>query len=316
MLKNVRLLLLIVVLFNSCCKSETDINGLGYFDISKNDEFLLFSYFKNGISRIYLSNIDGTETRVLFEATGDTSFYNPKFSPNSDKIIFLANKKGSLFSCVYISDINGKNRQCVLGKEGNQIITEATFSNTEKLIYFSTATSYKNYSPLGVPDFHDYFIYSYELKTLKVLELTEEKAYGIGCISEVDSSYLLMRLENGVESGIYSFHLKEHNFNLVVPKNNPRNDPSLYYLPALSEKYKFIVFTAPYELYLMDMETKDAKLIHGPKDGSGLITGIRFFHNEKRILFSKYGRNGKLILMSVNFDGTNLNEINILDINE
>lgn len=93
----------------------------------------------------------------------------------------------------------------------------------------------------------------------------------------------------------------------LIPVNNPRKDASFYYTPIYADNLKTIGFTAPYEIYIMNVEDMVAKLVFSNK-GSYDISYIAFFKNQNKILFSTTGRSN---LFSINLDGTELEKIPI-----
>lgn len=102
----------------------------------------------------------------------------------------------------------------------------------------------------------------------------------------------------------------------ILPANHPRAFPSLYYEPKYSAKYNELVFIAPYELYIMDMETKIARALYSNvgdgkgKSGEqeGIIESFCFFNTQNRVLF--YGKDGT-DLCAINADDTGFTKIPI-----
>lgn len=295
-----------IILISSCKKQNTETEGLGCYDISANDTQIVFSYFKNGVSSIYAINSDGTKLKMIIASKDGDNYYNPKYSPDSKKLVFIMNKKGSINSSLCLSNVDGSN--IIYLTDNKQIVTDATFSLDGETIYFCKADIYEKYSPIGRKDAHNFDIYSVNIKDKRVTKMSNLKFYGLSNISDLDDTYMLVHLEAGPDSGLY-LYAKDNTTEpkRIIPVNNPRQDASLYYIPIYSNSLKTIGFTAPYEIYIMNLNDKKAKLVFSNK-GNNDLSNIVFYKNQKKILFSKVGCND---LFSINMDGTDIRTIPI-----
>ena len=282
-------------------------NVLGDFDISKNDSIIIFSmYTKNG-SSIYQMNIDGTGQKKIINSDGNFSYFYPRYSKDDKRIVFKKyNRTNSLISEICIANSDGSEIKQLTNLKEN--ITDAIFSSYSNKIYFLKATEFGNYSPLAPKQAHGFDIYSLDLATKEVKKISNLNAYALCYLTEYDSTKLLITIKGGYDGGMF---LCQHTpFKLlkrIVPKNNPRRIPSLYYAAKYSILYNSLVFSAPYELYIMDTDTKMAKLLFS-NVGYTTIDDFYFFNSQPKVLFMK--DNG-LSLYSLNFDGTGLEEIPI-----
>jgi Tol biopolymer transport system component len=295
-----------MMLIYSCKGQNTESEGLGSYDISANDKQIVFSYSKNGVSSIYVINNDGTNLKKLIGSNNGDNFYNPKYSPDGKMLAFVLNKKGSINSTLCLSNTDGSG--ILYLTDDMQIITEATFSLNGEHIYYCKANVYEKYSSIGRKDAHDFDIYSVHIKDKKTTKISNLKSYGLSNISDLDDSYMLIHLEAGPDGGMY-LYAKDNATEpkRIIPINNPRQDASLYYTPIYSDTLKTIGFTAPYEIYIMNLKEKKAKLVFSNK-GSNDLSNIAFYKNQKKILFSKVGSSD---LFSINIDGTGLRTIPI-----
>lgn len=294
----------------SCNSQEVDDASIGNFDISNNDKHIVFSYTERGISSIYKANIDGSEISLLLGSKKGISYVNPKFSRDGRKMIFISHPSEETNSKICVANQDGSD--LVYFPFDNLIVTEAIFSTNQNLVYFCGARSFNKSSPIGIRAVHDFDIYSLNTENKKINKLTGLNYYNINNISEIDSSYILMRMEKGPTGGMYAMSIDNPEIvKAIIPANNPRNSTSLYYHPIFSDKFGIIAFIAPYELYLMDGKSKNARLVYGPKDGSGHFKSICIYNNNERLLFTKESRSGKLELMSISFNGSDLRKIPI-----
>lgn len=291
------------MLVNSCKGQNTETDEFGSFDMSANDEQVVFSYFKNGVSSIYVVNNDGTNLKKIIGSQNGDKFYNPKYSPDGKKLVFVKNKKGSINSSLCISNADGSNIQYLT--DDKHIITEATFSLNGESIYFCMAKVYAKYSPLARKNAHDFDIYSVNLKDKKIIKVSNLKSYRLDNISDFDDTSVLIHIQDEPDGGMYLYAKDNATApKRLIPINNPRND---YYTPIYSDTLKTVGFTTSYEIYIMNVKDKVAKLVFS-NVGSYTIRYITFFKNQNKILFSTAGSSN---LFSINIDGTELRTIPI-----
>ena len=286
------------------CKSiYEDKKVIGGFDISKDDKIILFSCHKNKESSIYITFND--TTKKIVSSTNSTDFYYPKYSADGEMIIFIGYDKGIVDkSALYISKPNGEMATKIF--DDSSLVTEAFFSDSDKKIIFVKANNYGKYSPLGQEQAHGFDVYSFEIATKKVEKITNLNSYGIYKVSQLDSNIFIMQIADGEKGGMYLYsNILKKKIARIEPKNNPRNDNSLYYSPIFSKKYNLIAFTAPYELYTMDAEKKIAQRLFDNR-GVSNIDEICFYNTQKRILFCFDGR-----LKSINLDNHEIKDITI-----
>lgn len=292
---------------NSQDRSEKSIENI---DISNDDTKIIFSLKANNTSSIYYSDIEGNKIKALFVGTNENEYVNPRYTEDGKKIIFISHNLGDNSNAICIANQDGSNLKSI--PVNDVIVTEAVFSLVNNTVFFCGAKSFNKSSPIGIKSAHDFDIYVLNIEDESINKLSELNSYNINNISIVDSTYILMKIENGPSGGMYALPINDHKELIpVVPTNNPRKNTSLYYHPIFSERFKSIAFIAPYELYIMDVDTKTANLVFGPKDGSGQFKSLRFFNKEEKILFTKVNRNGIIELMSIKYDGSDLKKIHV-----
>jgi len=290
------------------CKHQKTIdrNSIGGFDISKNDEHILFSSINNNHSALYQINIDGTGyKRVLYSR--DTDYFIPKYSKNSDKILFTAYPKIKGASCLlYIANPDGTNKEKILTDTG--IITSAVFSGCENKIYYAKANTYGHSSPLGTDQPHTMDIYSVNLDNKKIEKITNLKVYGIYKISEYDCKHILMYMPMEDKGGMILLTKDSSNvITRINPINSPRPDLTMYYTPSYSKQHNTLGFIATYELMIMSMGDKQAKIVVN-RAGKSQFDDFIFFNSKEKILFTTVGETSFNI---VNFNGSDLQSIEL-----
>lgn len=282
-----KILICFVLMLNYSCNSQSkSFNEIRGFDISKNDEYLIYSYkdsMKNTFIKRY-SFLTKSDT-VLISPKKNLFYVNPKYSPDGKKIVFIEyNIKNLETSSLCFSYNNGASVEYLIKDKG--IITEAIFSEESDKIFFLMAKNYEAYSPIGVLDSHNYDIYSYDILEKKTTKISNIDSYKLGQISIFDKENLLIYHFSGTSGGMFLFNIASSKMKKIVPINNPRDDASLYDSPIYSKKFNLMAFIAPYQIYAMDLKTNMAELVFDNR-GNGHIGHISFFNTEKRILFVK-----------------------------
>jgi Tol biopolymer transport system component len=304
-MKSIYLLIatLFIIQTNASCQSNKSLRN---FDISPDDKQIVFAYVKNHTSAVYTINVDGSNIKKIIGSNGDIFFESPKYSKDGKKFIYLLYKKDSNNGSINLTDIDGHNNEKLT--DDNHIITEATFSRDGESVYFCQANEYAAYSPIGVKAPHNMDIYRIGIKDKKIVKVSNLKSYQISSISDQDDNYILMRNEAGSNGGmglLTKGNVTE--FKRMVPINDPRKLAEIYYMPTYSERFKMLVFIAPYEIFVMKLQDKIAKSVFFNK-GRHDINNLCIFKNEKKILFST-GDDANL--HTINFDGTGLSIISI-----
>ena len=283
----VRVLIYLVLILNNSCNSQpksfSEIRG---FDISKNDQYLIYSFKDStNITSIKRYNFLSKLDTVLIKPQKDLFYVNPKYSPQIDKFVFIEyNLNSPETSSLCISNNDGSNIQYLIKNKG--IITEAVFSEEGDKIFFLMAKRFGSYSPIGVSDSHNYDIYSYDILERKITKVSNIDSYKLAQLSVFDKENLLIYQFAGTSGGMFLFNMGSSKMKKIIPANDPRDDPSLYNSPIYSKEFNLMAFIAPYQIYTMNFKTNMAELVFDNR-GNEHINHISFFNAEKRILFVK-----------------------------
>lgn len=306
-------LICVFVVLNTSCNNAQErrtLEGLGSIRLSPNDSTIVFSFYRRDHGEIYKGSIDGNGIKNLLPSPKDTSYVHPVFSSDGEKILFLAFPLDKKSSNILMVEKNGRNKRQITFQ--NQIITEAVFADNDSSIYYCKASANKSHSPIGRAAPHDFDIYRVDLKDLRERKITKLNAYNIVGISEIaNGRYILARIDNEKGMGIYVVSVDNPTeTKLIVPDNNPRGRADLYADPDYSANFNKLAFTAPYELYLMDMEHRKAELIYRPSGNDiGHLANVLIFNHRRKILFRKNGDINTFRI--INFDGSGLQKVHI-----
>jgi hypothetical protein len=304
-----KIIVLIVAMISvTSCYSKKYVMGL--YDISKDDKYILFGAFSHNRSSIYRTSIDGSNPIVIISATKEESFWSPMYSEDGKQIVFIGeNEEKTNVSSVYIANADGSNITKLV--EGN-LITQVFFSKYHNEIIYLKANEFRSYSPVGKVMPHVMDIYAVDITSKQVKQLSNLNAYAIYQLSEIDSTTFLMFMPQSKdnESGMIIYSRESSKITgSIQPSNHPRAYPAMYDSPYYSSKYNELVFTAPYELYIMDMKTKIARALYSNvgygkgKSGEqeGMIESFCLFNTQNRVLFYEEKDTG---FCAINADGT------------
>ena len=111
---------------SSCNSTSKNQYTLDSFNLSSDDSYILFSASNNAKSSIYKMDMNGKGLKIIVSSTNDSSFFNPKYSRDSKKILFIGNSlNGNRFSDIYIANNDGSARKRVTKESA--MISEAFF---------------------------------------------------------------------------------------------------------------------------------------------------------------------------------------------
>lgn len=303
--------ILLLLLSGSSARRNAVVN----FDISPDDSSILVAYYSlrdkssNSFegSSIYKFNIDGSNPEVIIKTDNKRSFYGPRFSSDGEKIVFVEYLKADYFNrSIYISDSDGKNIERLTN--GGEIIDCAFFSNNKEEIIYTKARHLEYISPIEKARPYGFDLYSINIKTRKVIKLTDLNLYGMYDVSEMyDNKYLFHRSsEQGSGLSIVSLEHPKIIEN-IIPSNKSKEESIVYFDPSYSKENNMIAFGGTCELYIMDLKTKKARLLLNNQQTD--IRYIRFSNCHKRIFFhnTRYP-----YLCSINIDGSDMRKIPIM----
>ena len=268
------------------------------FDISPDNKTLILSVSNGENSTLYLYSFTDNSLTQLTDKIGYYS--RPVFSPKGDKVIFLS--KGLSSQTSDLCSINLDNKLIQKLTDGKVYVTEATFSKNGEKIFYCGAGTITNYSPIARKAPHDLDLYSIERDGNNTKKLTDFHAYEFtGIEPNQKGDTILCKFS----SGIYLLSLADTVKTKVEAVNNPRPQigESFYGTPTFSKDNKQISFTAPYQLYTMNLADKKCEEIWSSfgKEEQAMPIFSKFDPANKTIVFAvlaivnrQYNRNAKI----------------------
>jgi Tol biopolymer transport system component len=272
------------------------------FDISPDNKNLVVSVSNGDNSTLYIYSFADNKLTQLTDTKGYYS--RPVYSPKGDKIIFLS--KGLSSETSDLCSISLDNKEIKKLTDGKMYVTEASFLPSGEKILYCGAGTITNYSPMARKAPHDLDLYSMEQDGTNSKKLTDFHAYQFASIepNQKGDTILCKLIIKGTE-GIYLLSLADTVQTKLEAVNNPRPEigASFYGTPAFSKDNKRISFTAPYQLYTMNLANRECEEIWSSfgKDEQAMPIFSRFDPADKNILFAvlaivnrQYNRNAKI----------------------
>ena len=319
-------ILLIVFLMSFAFKEEFKIKGdiHPYFDVTETGEKLVFSISSGSSISLYQYNLNSNETTQLTEAKEEQSHTKPVYSSTGDTVLYILRQTTSPKSTIVMLNVKTGESKSVYTSD--KLVNEVILNKTGNNILFCLAESFRSYSPLANAAAHNLDIFKVNFDGSELNKLTEFDAYSLGPVS-IDNSgdtLLFKVVANKTEKldGIYRMSISNPEFiEHITAANNPRTEIGnwFYNNPCYSYNNTLISFTAPYQLYTLNLADKKCKEIWSTfgKDNQAQVISSRFVKSSKNIFFSTINIEGRSYAKSAQFRIADIEsgESSILEIN-
>jgi len=303
-MKQLNLVSFLMMMAVLSCGQDKNVVEIQSFDISTDDRHIVLSCSYRGNTLLYKYDLEMKKVSIL-TTNKNFSYSYPVFFNENNRIIFVRfDSKFESTLCISNSDGSGA-RQLL---RSNGLIKEIIVAGDNKSVYYTQASDYAKYSPLGISDSHGFDLYSYTLLAKETKKMTKLNSYRIDGLTQIGTDTLLFRNE-GIDNGILVFDISKNTIvGGVVPRNNPRHDSALYYSPRFSLAHQKLFLTAPYELYMMHLDNLQANRITKLNYD---IYQYRVFSTEESIAYIPSNDRSKIII--IDFQGK---EQDIIDLSE
>jgi len=309
-----KIIFLTIILLNSITSlfgQKVNGNISPIFDISADEKNLIVSISEEHGTFIYKYSFDKKKLKKL---TKEKNSYHsrPMYSPDGNKIIFLSKQLEKEISQISILDL--KTNKIKVLKTGEAYVTEAIFYPDGEKIIFCASTYIGNYSPMAKKAPHDIDIYTINIDGTDMKKITDFNAYSLSSIS-LNNSGTEILFNATVKDNFDGIYLMSLSDTSIIQKieaiNNPRPQigNSFYSNPNYSKNDKSISFTAPYQLYTLDLGSKECKEVWSTfgKDSQAMVISSKFFNSNNKIIFTilkienrKYTRNALFRIIDLN----------------
>jgi dipeptidyl aminopeptidase/acylaminoacyl peptidase len=260
--------------------------GLGSgLAVSDDDQRIAFSYFNNGSSAIFTARQDGSDVKRISNPN-EVYHTNPKFSPDSSRILYLSRNKDRVQS-LYTANVDGTNPKKL--SDGAQHVSEAVFSDDNETIFFSSTPAEELHKSEGESQ-EGYDLFSVKIDGTSMQQLTD-------------------RDFNTMESLVYAAEKKKIIFKDFEDLNafdledqrvyaadfNGKLPNDIFYL-TLSPEKNAVAFTTiaeeskdtslfEYDLFFKDLQTGDTERL---TNMNASVVSPVFFNQKNEILFLEY----------------------------
>lgn len=260
-----------------------------FFALSPDGNRMAITVSQGETSHVYEYNfID--KTLIQLTETKNQYHTNPVYSSKGDTILFLSKTSNNTKSDIHLIDL--KTRTISKITNGETYITEAIFNSTGNKIIYCGAGYFGNYSPMSRPAPHDLDLYSININGTEKNKITKLTAYDLSSISlSQTGDSILCRITEKEYEGIYLISITDTTFKQkITAKNNPRPEigDSFYNDPLFAPDYKSISFTAPYQLYIMDLQNYECREVWSTfgKDQQAMVIYNQFYKAGDKMMFS------------------------------
>lgn len=285
-------IILFVLTLTSCSNQKDEPSNYVYrpeFDISTDNRNIICSYYEKDKASIYQIDITNNQ-KTKVSPTIDYSLIKPLYSPDNKKIACLAESlTDDIKSKICLIDINSK--AIIDLTNDSLLILEFVFDPSGQSIYFTAAGHFGNYSPVARKAPHEIDIYNIDIGTKRVQKITDFNSYDLHGLSiNNGGDSLLFRLTAKSNNGLYWMDIKSKALLQISASNDLRAEQKAsayeYYTPVLSKDNSKIAFTEPYELYIMDRQTRISKLIFRNEPNLVNIGDAKFFYSYNYLMIS------------------------------
>lgn len=291
------------VLVSGCSNDKQIISlGIGSFDITPDGKSIIYTFRKSARMLIYKANIDGTQSSLLVGDGVDIQYYNPNCSEDGKKLVFVGSKGGNVNSAVFTCNVDGSNLEKLT--PDSALVMETIFSLNGDTVYFTQAGEYKNYSPIASKAPHMFDIYRINLKNKSISKRTNEAAYSMYGLADVDNNRWILNLNM---EGCYFYNKDGSGMEKIVIANDTLDNSKSFSDPVIIDEDN-ILASSYYRLVIVNHRNKTEKLV-APFNGRQIRT-IRYNKILNKIFYTLDSDTSSI--HSINLDGTGREDITIV----
>lgn len=252
-----KFLFIFLVIFLYSCNKQNEESYLNGFDISTDNENIVFSYKIDSLYRIYLKPVKGGRAITIFKGSGN--YINPRYNNNGKILISLFYRKNSFSPEFHFYDLN-THRIIKKIKVDDGFIVDYTIPYEDKIFYLQ-AKDFKSYSLLAPKAYHDFDIYELDMTTSVVKRISNLNLYYMRNILKIGKDSLLVSTqgETSNESGLFIFNTNLARkggilLNKIKIKNDTLRNSSMYTNPIILSN-DIVLCASSYQLMKLDLKT-------------------------------------------------------------
>ncbi|MFG6149311.1 TolB family protein [Halobacillus sp. B23F22_1] len=265
-------------------------------DLSKDDETIVFPYYKDGAASLFTSAAVGGEAEVLAEPEEGASFIKPAFSPDGHQVAFIKEweEEGRLQSQLMIHERSTGEHRSLLSTE--HLVTEAVFAPNGEELYFIKSSLSKEELESDEERSRGLDVYKMNVDTEEVERVTTTSSFSMNSLQVTEEGdQLLYYVYNGSDQ-IKSYDLKSKTTESIRPEPSYRSGASegpMLSEPRMSPDGEVVAFsdvashseqgTFQYEVFHMTREGEDVEQVTNVHAFAG---GTLFFRKSKQLLIT------------------------------
>ncbi|MBL0385944.1 PD40 domain-containing protein [Tumebacillus sp. ITR2] len=293
--------------------------GLGEdFAISPDDRHIAYTTVQNGVSSLYIANVDGTGVTRLSQSD-KASYLQPRFSSDGSKILFVSMPVKSKLHVSTLQEIHADGSGLKLLSGGDTLITEALYARDDKTIYYVQSQRFEEKASYRPVDLDLYSMEATGANRQRITKLAHDTMEHLS-LSDDGTSLLYQTIDpTSYETRFRVLSLnKKLDMISFLPPHDPDQqlqDPSWLPGPATGILYSADVQqkqgdVPAFELFTMDLPSKTVRQITRLDNASLKPIAL---HHSPAVLFlknkDKSRQKNQYVLMQVQLDGSGAKEI-------
>ena len=174
------LVALIAVLLLMCCRSSADGPPFGRVSFSPDGKLVVFPHQERGGCFLYIGDL-GTQVARRLTKSQSGCENDPDFSSDGKLIVYAYAPGSDRKSSLFVVNADGSSVQQIT-KTGTDDVFPV-FSRDNKLVYFARSGRFGHSSPIAASRQHDFDLFSVNLGSGAVTQLTQQSLYDLLSVS-------------------------------------------------------------------------------------------------------------------------------------
>lgn len=208
-------------MFNKTEEEKT--NGLSnHYDVSANGTIAYVTY-EDGKPSLRLFHEEKATEQTVLTLEPDKNILDPSFTKDGKKLAFIVshkNKEEQLDSRIELLDMQTLKTTKLL--DTSTVITEVDFSSTGKSLFYLSAGTFENYSPITGKRPHNFDIYKYDFDAKTEKRITFMKKYSMTSLRvSPDEQSVFVQMDDDADVKTAEDTFEAHQRIFQIPLQSP-----------------------------------------------------------------------------------------------